>query len=209
MGLIAGITKGFLELAVAAYFFGVVAENMDTPMVVPLVDDTYQLGRTKNAIASVISGVVAQKMYDNSTIDVEVCKWLWPDSHIDGRTTPNSIYTYMDLFMFTKSEFIADRKNADNSVGPLRGRVHKSELDWKINQLSENSYEIVRWGPKFNNRLDITVDNGRINGMFVRPWLHFDWRIEGEYDEDGNMFCHIYEPWGIDFYLEGTITPTR
>jgi hypothetical protein len=160
-----------------------------------------QSGRTKNSIATVVAGVVGQKMYGNSDIDVEIQKTMWPDARVTGATTPTSIDTYTDLAL-THVHFTASA----NDNGKLEGNVDKSDFDWKVEQTSDSTYKIIRFKPKWNAELDIKVLDGKIKGTYVRSGLNLDWDIEGTYDANGHINCEIDGPLSLGVTLDGTIT---
>ena len=163
-------------------------------------EDSPQAGRTKNSIAAVVSGIVGQKLYGNSEIDLDLEKFFFPDAKVTGTTTSSSVDTYVDL-AFTSAHFVAH----NNQSGNLEGEVDKSEFDWKIRQTSQDTYEIARWGPKFDAELKISVKDGKITGTYTRPGPHFDWDIEGTYDSKGNVHFEIDGPLNLGITLDGKI----
>jgi len=160
----------------------------------------FQAGRTKNALSSVVAGVVGQKMHGESDIDLEIRKQFFPDARVTGKTTPTSVDTFIDLAL-TSVHF-----KANGSRENLKGEVEKSEFNWKVKQKSNEIFEVNRFGPKFDAYLDIDVNNGRINGEYVRPGFHFDWAINGTYDPQGNVRMRIDGPLCLGLELVGTIT---
>lgn len=166
-------------------------------------DSDYQQGRTKNAIASVVTGIAAYEMNPSSNIDVEVEKSIWFDSRITGYTTPSTIETNMDLLL-TSSRFEAHTRTEE---GTLTGEVKKSEFNWGVRQTGPNRYEINRFGPKFDSRLELTVENGIISGTYVRPGPHFDWDVDGTYTADGRVEIEIDGPLNLGVTVKGEITP--
>src|SRR3989338_4738352 len=98
----------------------------------PGFSNKVEAGRTKNSIATVVAGIVGQKMYGDSRIDLEIQKSLYPDARVTGITTSSSVDTHVDL-AFNSASFTA-QKNKD---GNLEGEVDKSEFDWKVKQISE------------------------------------------------------------------------
>jgi hypothetical protein len=187
--------------AIAAVIgFGItIGQYSDLPM--PFTKGT-EIGRTKNAIATVVAGIVGQEMYDgNSKIDLTIGKQYWPDAKVTGSTTSGGIDTKVDL-TFTSARFKAD----GNAKKTLWGTVSKSEYDWDVQQNGPNSYAIVRLGPKFNSCLKIDqVKNGVIKGTYERTWA-FDWDITGTYDKSGNVRMEIDAPLTMAITLEGKIT---
>lgn len=168
----------------------------------PGFDDKVQAGRAKNSIATVVAGIVGQKLYGNSIIDLEIQKSIFPDAKITGNTTPTAVNTYVDLAL-TSVHF----EGQNNSSGQLEGEVHKSGFNWKVKQTSENRYEIARWGPKFDGALEITVKDGKISGTYIRGGPHFNWGVNGTYDASGKIRCEIDGPLNLGITLEGKITP--
>lgn len=163
--------------------------------------EKHEMGRTKNSIAAVVAGLVGQKLYGNSQIDVEILKQGWPDARVTGNTTPTSVDTYVDLAV-TSSHFQAQQ----NRAGMLEGEVDKSEFDWKVRQTAQNSYEIARFGPKFDSRLNLNVADGKISGTYVRNGPHFDWDAKGTYDDNGNVNIEIDGPLNLGIRLVGKIS---
>jgi hypothetical protein len=168
----------------------------------PGFDDKIQAGRTKNSIAAVVAGIVGQKLYGNSNIDLEIQKSLFPDARVTGNTTPNSVDTYVNLAL-TSTHFVGQ----NNSSGQLEGEVDKSEFNWKVKQTSEDKYEIARWGPKFDGALELTVKDGKISGTYIRGGPHFNWKVNGTYDNLGHVKYEIDGPLNLGITLDGKITP--
>src|SRR3989338_3454448 len=140
-GLVAGVIGGgIFELFVAGQYSDL-----------PGFSDDHQTGRTKNSIASVICGVVGQKMYDgNSELDLEVVKTMWPDANLTGHTTKDTIDSNVDL-TFTRARFTAS-KNAEGKImmndGQISGNYSKPlSFDYK----NKRTYE------KENGKVDIDV----------------------------------------------------
>ncbi len=161
------------------------------------------LGRTKNSLAVVIAGIVARRMYEKSDIDLELQKTFFPGARITGKTTKSSIDTYVGLAL-TSSHFTASAYDS----GFFQGEVEKSEFDWNVKQTSENTYQIDRFGPKFDTTLELEVKNGKITGNYIIPW-GFDWTINGTYDNTGNVHIDVSIPLGLDITLEGKITERK
>ncbi len=163
--------------------------------------DKHQAGRTRNALASVVSGVVAQKLtgYANSNFNFDVVKTWYPDGTAKGEISYKKIESYVPV-TFTSATFSA----TENSAGFYEGEVEKSEFDWNVKQVSENQYEISRFGPKFDSTLTLSAENGQIKGNYART-LGFDWPITGTYDDRGNVSLNISVPFGLDVGLEGKV----
>jgi hypothetical protein len=157
-------------------------------------------GRTKNSIAAVVAGLVGKKLYENSTINIEIQKHIWPNAKVIGQTTPTSIDTYVDLAT-TSAHFVAN----ENEDGQLVGEVDKSEFDWKVKQTSTNSYDFARWGPKFDANLILNVADGKISGTYVRTGPNFNWDVIGTYDDNGNVNIEIDGPVNLGIRLVGRI----
>lgn len=185
-----------LVFAAAVAYFLVLSEYWDVfgPM-------KYDMGRTKNSIAAVVAGLIGQKLHEKSDIDLEIRKLLFPDARVRGGTNRDAINTYVYL-VFTKVHFEA----GNDPEGKLLGEVHKSEFNWKIRQISKDSYAVARWGPKFDGSIDLVVRDGIINGTYARNGLHFNWFIRGTYDAKGNVRCEIDGPLNLGIVLEGRIT---
>ena len=165
---------------------------------IPLPSD-YDMGRTKNAFATMVSGIIGHKLYGNSKIDVGVEKSWFPDSRVTGYSTRDTIDTKTDLWL-TSAHFSAIPGYSSNLVG----EVEKSEFDWKIEQKDLNKYKVARWGPKFDATLEIYVENGEIKGTYHRP-SGFDWDIKGSYDSNGNIDVEVDAPLTLGINLKGKI----
>lgn len=184
-------TYGTGAAVVAILGFAIAStEYMD----IPGIGNSVQAGRTKNSIAAVVTGLVGQQMYEKSKIDVKVQKIVWPDADLTGQTSSTSVNTYVDLSL-SKANFQAE----ENLAGMLEGEVKKSEFNWKVKQTGQNTYEIARFGPKF----DATY--GQISGTYVRPGPHFNWDISGTYDDNGNVDFEIDGPLNLGIDIVGTI----
>lgn len=160
-------------------------------------------GRTKNAISSVVSGIVAQKIYKDQEceIDLEVQRKFYPDTTITGTVTPYRIETNLDS-LIRDTNFIASTSGENE----LKGEVKKAEFNWIVYSKGNDKYDIKRMGIKFDNELELTVANGKIDGTFVRNGLRFDWDISGTYDDFGNVNIEIDGPLTLGINLEGKIT---
>ena len=170
-------------------------EYFDAPI---FMSEKTEQGRTKNSIAAIVAGIVGQKLYGNSTIDLEVQKTMFPNARVTGHTTSKEIDTHVELLM-TSSHF-----TAENKAGALEGKVSKSELDWDVKQTGSNTYVVSRWGPKFNTTLVLNVENGKIIGSYCRP-LAFDWTINGTYDSNGRLHIDITAPFTLGITLDGNV----
>jgi hypothetical protein len=188
------IGYGFIAGSVI-YGLTIISEYADIPLT------KTESGRTKNSIATVVSGIIANKMYDNSKIELEVQKQSWPDSKITGETTDSTILSYNDLSM-TSAKFTA-QKNRD---GKFEGKVDKSEFNWDITQTGNEKYHVGRFGLKFDADLEIKVSKGKITGEYQRHGIRFNWDIEGIYDSLGNVNINIDGPMNLGINLVGKIT---
>ncbi|MFA5855968.1 MAG: hypothetical protein WC867_01310 [Candidatus Pacearchaeota archaeon] len=164
-------------------------------------DKDNEAGRTKNAIATVVSGIVSRDIYGESEFNFDVRKTLYPDSEVYGTTSKETLSSNMDLFL-TSVRF----SPKVNSEGRLEGVVEKSEFDWKLLENNEGNYDINRFGPKFDSRLKLDVGNGKINGVYERFGPHYDWIITGTYNVDGEVKMNIDIPRGLDLTLVGKVT---
>ena|SRR3989344_4479620 len=60
------------------------------------------MGRTKNSLAAVISGIVANKLSKKEVyIELEMQKFFFPNTKITGSATPSSVKTKVDLLLGT------------------------------------------------------------------------------------------------------------
>lgn len=155
--------------------------------------------RGKNSISAVVGGIIGQKLYGNSEIDLTLKKVFWPNSKLRGITTSNSINTDADL-TFGRANFRAKKTN-----GKLEGEVDKSEFDWKVEQSGEDRYKIGRFGPKFDGELYLVVKDGRVRGEFHRYGFNISWGIDGKYDKEGNVDVEIDGPLTLGVDLVGKI----
>lgn len=162
-----------------------------------------QEGRTRNGLASLIVGTVAHELYDEAHIAVTVEKTSWPDSHITGSLSPDSLHTEMDL-RFTDSKFYGHITS-----NGLEGEISKSEWNWDIEQTAPGCYDVTRFGFKWNAELRLNIADGKIEGTYARSGLKWDWDITGHYDNKGNVALQVSIPWGADFSMKGTIIPRK
>lgn len=146
-----------------------------------------------------VSGIVGQRLYETSDIDVKVKKTLFSDSKVIGYTTYGSINTNMDL-TFTSTHFKAN----NNNEGGLVGTIKKSEFDWEIKQVGPNKYDIGRALIKPDHTLILNIENGKIAGE-LRRIMGFNWNIKGVYDSKGNVDINISAPLTLGIELEGQI----
>jgi len=175
------------------------SEYADYPM--PFTKNT-EMGRTKNSISAIIGGTVAKELYNKSEINLEIQKQFWPNAHVIGYTTENSVVTDINDLTFTKVHYNAEK----NSLGNLKGTVQKSEFDWDVVQTAANKYNISRFLFKFNSDLELKTENGKITGTYHRHGPAFNWKINGMYANNGHVKIHVNVPLGLDFNLEGKIT---
>jgi hypothetical protein len=167
----------------------------------PGFSEKVQQGRTKNAIANVVGGIVAQNMYDRSNFSLNVTKNAFPDSTVSGKATNNSINSESELF-FSNSKFIG---SGNSNYGTLTGDIKKSEFDWNVTQVSPNTYEIGRATIKFDHLLNLNVENGIVSGSLERSW-GFDWDIIGSYNvKTGEVNIEIDAPLTLGIGLEGKV----
>lgn len=171
---------------------------------VPGFSSKHEMGRTKNSLSAVVAGIVGQKLHGESVIDLEIQKICFPDARVEGTTTKDSIDTLVDLAT-TSSHFTA----TTNAQEGLLGTVDKSEFDWKVTQSSDSSWEIERFGLKFDSTLNLTVQDGKITGLYERPGPAIDWRIEGSYNDSGDVIITIDAPFTLSVTLSGTIQPAK
>jgi len=170
---------------------------------VPVLWEQSKYGREKNALAAVVSGILAQKLYDSSSINLTIEKHFFVDSKITGYTTNDSIYTRIKL-LFDETTF----KGFINDSNKLEGNVDKHEFDWHVIETSKDTYKIDRFFLKFNSELKISIDekNKTIVGEFIRSGLRKDWKIEGSYKDTGEISLEVDGSWNLGITLEGKIT---
>ncbi len=190
-----------VPLAGVGFSGHVIGEYADWP---GIFSGRCEAGRTKNSISAVIAGIVGQKLHGDSVIDLEVQKICFPDASLKGRTTQETIDTIVQLAS-TSAHFTSKI----SSDGKFEGDVDKSEFDWNVRQSSVNSWEIARFGPKFDTTLKLEIRDGKISGVYERPGLAFDWDISGSYDDSGNVEIVIDAPLTLSVTLSGTIRPAN
>jgi len=157
-------------------------------------------GRTRNSIATIVSGIVAQKITSGpASFDMTAEKFFYPDATITGYVTPQTIDSRMHLSL------AQNRFRANTSKDSLFGDVRKSEYDWNVERSRPDEYTIGRLGLKFDTKLSLSVKEGKINGVYDRPF-GFDWDIKGYYDQKGNVIVKIDVPWSnCDMRLKGRV----
>ena len=195
------ITQYFEKVAkgiVAAAALGFLVSSIEYTDLPGFGSKMPEAGRTKNSIAAVVGGVIGQKMYGDSSVDLRIKKTFFPDARVTGHTTAKSIDTYVGLVL-TSAHF-------EGKGNPLIGEVHKSEFNWGVEQIAPNRYDIKRFGWKFNAHLNIDVKDGKISGTYIRDGPHFNWKIDGTYDTNGNVNCEIDGHACLGITLEGKVT---
>lgn len=197
-----GIMIGAGTIVAGAY---TISDNFDMPGF--LGTDS---ARDKSGISVLLAGLIGKKMYDSSNINLELKRSIWPTSKITGYTTPQKIHTYLKLGT-TSASFIG--KSNENEM--IVGEVNKSEFDWKIIQTKKNKYKIQTFTFNFLKRkyasvdpLELKIENGIINGEYIRTGSRGNWDIKGRYDLDtGIVKVSIDGTFTIKTYLIGYITP--
>ncbi|MFC1697809.1 hypothetical protein ACFL1H_05725 [Nanoarchaeota archaeon] len=164
----------------------------------------YAKGREKNSIATVTTGIIARELCDQSTFDIRVKKKFWGDPRVIGETKNNYIKAKTKV-MLTGATFEVKEEDFGPNSYIKKGRVAKSEIDWEVKQIGPNKYDIGRWAVKFDKTLILNVEDGKIDGKFVRPGLAFDWKIKGTYDRDNNIDVYIDGWFNMGIGLEGKI----
>jgi hypothetical protein len=160
-------------VAAAVYEFtvgGLVFEDVPIP-------DKNDFGRTVNASSAVIVGIISQKIAPNKNIEAIIKKPGWSDARLTGTTTNNTIETAVELNL-TSSKF-----SAQGNGEQINGKVDKSEFDWEVKSRSVNTWEIGRFGLKFDHTLMLTASDGLISGRLYRT-AGFNWDISGTYTND-------------------------
>lgn len=192
-------TENKIKLSVGAAalsFFGVsfvFSENVDYPGI--FANKKAYMGRTKNAVAALVTGLVAEKIDQNVDFKFQLEKPFWPDAEAQGSVKNGKIDSLVDL-TFSSSEFVGTRAG---------GTVNKSEYDWDIQQINENTWHVGRMLMKFDSDLILNIQDGKITGEFVRSGNHFDWSINGTYDENGNVEIDVGIPFSNDLRIVGRV----
>ena len=165
-------------------------------------DGRAQAGRTRNSVATIVAGTVAQKAYGDASINLMAKKRFWADAAIVGSSSYHNTHAAMDL-TFTRNTYRAQR----DAEGYSHGTVDKSEFNWKVDQTSQTHYGIQRALLKFDTSLDLEVKDGHISGSYNKS-IAPDWKISGTYTEEGDVKILIDVPFSLaDVVLEGKITP--
>lgn len=159
-------------------------------------------GRTKNAIATVVAGLVAEKITPNATINLEVEKFWYPDAHIEGSVHNGTIYTHMPL------AFTSATLRAEETGGLIVGTIEKSEFNWDLKQTGPDTWQLGRALLKFDHSLQLSVRDGHISGELART-MGFNWSIDGTYSPDGHVEIRIDGPMTLGMTLRGTVTESR
>ncbi len=154
-------------------------------------------GGEKNAVATLISGIIGQKIYGSSKVDINVEKMFWPDSKITGETTPDSINVSDD------NDTNVDLKKSTDDLSS--GEIDKGGVDWDIKQTGPNTYKIENVGPFNDATLIVEIKNGKIIGTYKRPFFDLNWTVGGSYRTDGTVNIVVNVPLGPDIELDGTI----
>ncbi len=161
-------------------------------------DKDYTSGKIKNGLATMVAHEVARDLSSNAEINLKVKRTLWFDGNITGTVGATKGNVYIDG---NKAVF-----ESTIEQGKLTGKVRKHELDWKVEEGEDGKLKIRRWGPKFNSYLDVKADNGFIKGKYDRRgFFKPDWKVQGTYDDEGNVNVKINVPFGGDVNLEGKI----
>jgi hypothetical protein len=161
-------------------------------------------GRTKNSISAVVAGIVAEKAYGDATINLEVKRALWPDSHLSGEANRQGIDSTLEL-NWHPAHFTAQV----GANGRIQGNVDKSEFDWTVTPITGNQWKIERFALKFDYVLTLNVSGGSICGQLERPGPAPDFQITGNYSPEGMVHITIDPSFGMGIELSGNITPQR
>jgi len=193
-------SRALLGAGALALLIGTV-EYADLPS--PLPSDKGEMGRAKNAVATVLASAVQEHYREAWNRDVRgdyaLEKTFWPDAKVTGYTDHGIVGANVDL-LFSGSDFVGT-----NAGDRLQGSVRKSEMDWNVSQTSDEFFHIRRWGYKFDYDLELRMRDGQISGVLIRPGAAFDWKITGSYDDKGNVVVQTDAPLTLDVTLRGTV----
>jgi hypothetical protein len=153
--------------------------------------------RMKNALITITTGLAAQQIYGNSTINAYVDRPLEFDSELIGTTSSDEIMVRMKI------------PTGDNVFHAVRtstrwkGSQDKNMFDWGVNQTDADTYEIDRVG--FNGTLHLHVTGRNIRGRYDRPWA-LDYLFDGKIEENGTYRLNFHTPpIEFDWTVRGTI----
>lgn len=157
-------------------------------------------GRDINSMGTLLSGLIAQRVWGEAEVSAVIEKSFFPDSTATGTVTLNSIGLETSVWL-TDNKFYAS-----GPQGKIRGIVEKTEQNWEIVQKSEDSYEIQRFMLKLDPTLKLTVKDGKISGDLQKQ-LALDWSFEGTYDLNAGTFkLNVVTPWHVpNFSISGKV----
>ncbi|HYD03693.1 MAG TPA: hypothetical protein VEC16_05335 [Alphaproteobacteria bacterium] len=162
----------------------------------------FEEGRLKNNLALIVSGIVAREMYgnNNTRINLQVKRFLWPNSAIYGETSENNIYTYSDSN--SSNYFKLERKNIEDTT-LWKGKVNDMSDDLTVIEQDHGIYEIYPPNNDPESVLSIDLTRGIISGDYKRPDKIIN--INGTYDREHVKIELTGRTSGI-MILEGRIT---
>lgn len=198
--LLRGITRGSsLAAALTAVGVGALTLNSCTQYQdLPGYSEDTSLGRTKNALAVAVAGIVAEKISPDATIQFTVERFWFPDAELEGTVGGGKIHTHLPLAL-TSATF-----DAQSSDGQLNGTIEKSEFDWELRQTDPETWQIGRALLKFDHTLTLHVHDGVISGELART-AGFNWTISGTYSPEGNVEISIDGPMTLGLLLKGSV----
>jgi hypothetical protein len=195
-----GIAGGVLVLSAAALGVGRVMQCQQFTDLPGASENDF--GRTVNGLSSVLAGIVAQKISPNSTFSMTIEKPMYADAPISGKTTTESVQSRVELSL-TSAQF-----TGTTGANGISGTVDKSEFDWSIRQSGPNTWEVGRFGLKFDATLKLHIENGTINGVYERGPLSFNWNISGRYTTEGLVNIEVQTGFiNPNFKIVGKVAP--
>jgi hypothetical protein len=197
---IKGVTKvSSLAAALTAVGLGALTLNSCSQYQdLPGYSEDTSLGRTKNALATVVAGLVAEKISPEATIHFTIERFWFPDAELEGTVHNGEIHTHLPLAL-TSATF-----DAHSNGGQIQGTIDKSEFDWELRPSGPNKWEVGRALLKFDHTLTLQVHGGIISGELQRT-AGFNWTIEGTYSPEGKVEISIDGPMTLGIVLKGSV----
>lgn len=154
--------------------------------------------RMQNATVVIVTGVAAERVYGDSSIEATIERPYSFDSRISGTTVKDHVDIRVHLPL-TDNRFLADRRD-----GRWVGAQDKLLFDWDVQQIDERSYRIARVG--FDGTLEIDMKGRDIAGVYRKPF-GLDFSFHGTMSDDGAYRLTLERPLGFDWTVTGKISP--
>jgi hypothetical protein len=147
---------------------------------------------TKNAVSAVLWGVIlnhSQAQYVNGVVE----KNFWKDAPIHWNNNDGQITSRVELLTSTTKMDLDDVT--------WKWSVDKIWFDWSVQKIRAWVYEIGRFGPKFDGRIKIELQEGEISGTYERDGINLDWTLSWTYDHAGKLFSRRFCAFLIRFLI--------